>query len=150
MLAAIQTFLRGCSLLPADDEPAGEHDLRLAVALLLLDVARADMEVTAEERQVARQLLERFFPVSPDQARALVDTAQRKAEQATSLYPFTSLINRECDLEERASIVGMLWKVSCADGKIDAHEEHLVRKVADLLYVPHTRFIQAKLAQTAE
>jgi len=150
MLAAIQTFLRGYSLLPADDESAGEHSLRLAVALLLLDVARADMEVTAEERQVARQLLERFFPVSPDQAQALVDTAQREAEQATSLYPFTSLINRECDLEERASIVGMLWNVSCADGKIDAHEEHLVRKMADLLYVPHTRFIQAKLAQTAD
>jgi len=113
-------------------------------------VARADMEVTAEERQVARQLLERFFPVSRDQAQALVDAAQREAEQATSLYPFTSLINRECDMDERARIVGMLWKVSCADGKIDAHEEHIVRKVADLLYVPHTRFIQAKLARSAD
>jgi len=150
MLAAIQTFLRGYSLFPADDEPDGEHSLRLAVALLLLDVARADMEVSAEERQVARQLLERFFPVSPDQAQALVDAAQREAEQATSLYPFTSLINRECDMEERVRIVGMLWKVSSADGKIDAHEEHLVRKVADLLYVPHARFIQAKLVHTTE
>ena len=118
--------------------------------MLLLDVARADMEVSAEERQVARQLLERFFPLSPDQAQALVDAAQREAEQATSLYPFTRLINRECDLDERTRIVGMLWKVSCADGKIDAHEEHLVRKVADLLYVPHTRFIQAKLMHSAE
>jgi len=150
MLAAIQTFLRGYSLLPADGEADEEHSLRSAVALLLLDVARADMEVTAEERQVARQLLERFFPVSRDQAQALVDAAQREAEQATSLYPFTSLINRECDMDERARIVGMLWKVSCADGKIDAHEEHIVRKVADLLYVPHTRFIQAKLAHSAD
>ncbi|MGD8620287.1 MAG: TerB family tellurite resistance protein [Gammaproteobacteria bacterium] len=150
MLDAIQTFLRGFSLSRTGDEPDGEHSLRLAVALLLLDVARADMEVSAEERQVARQLLERFFPVSPDQAQALVDAAQREAEHATSLYPFTSLINRECDMEERVRIVGMLWKVSCADGKIDAHEEHLVRKVADLLYVPHARFIQAKLVQTAE
>jgi len=53
-------------------------------------------------------------------------------------------------MDERARIVGMLWKVSCADGKIDAHEEHIVRKVADLLYVPHTRFIQAKLANSAD
>jgi uncharacterized tellurite resistance protein B-like protein len=44
----------------------------------------------------------------------------------------------------------MLWKVSCADGKIDAHEEHLVRKVADLLYVPHARFIQAKHVHAAK
>jgi uncharacterized tellurite resistance protein B-like protein len=150
MLAAIRTFLREYPLSPADDGPVEEHSLRMAVALLLLDVARADLEVTTEERQVARQLLERFFPVSPDQAQALVDAAQREAEQATSLYPFTSLINRECNLEERIRIVGMLWKVSSADGKIDAHEEHLVRKVADLLYVPHARFIQAKLVHTAE
>jgi uncharacterized tellurite resistance protein B-like protein len=150
MLAVIRTFLRGYALPLADDESGGEYGLQLAVGLLLLDVARADMDVSMEEQHVARQLLERFFPISPEQARALVDAAQREAEQATSLYPFTSLINRECDLEERTRIVGMLWKVSCADGKIDAHEEHLVRKVADLLYVPHARFIQAKLAHAAE
>jgi uncharacterized tellurite resistance protein B-like protein len=149
MLAAIRTFLREYSLSPVEDEPGDEHSLRLAVAMLLLDVARADREVSAEERQVARRLLERYFPVSPDQAQALVDAAQREAEQATSLYPFTSLIMRECDLEERSRIVGMLWRVSSADGKIDALEEHLVRKVADLLYVPHARFIQEKLLHTA-
>jgi uncharacterized tellurite resistance protein B-like protein len=150
MLAVIRTFLRENLFNQADEEPAGEHSLRMAVALLLLDVARADMEISEEERQVARQLLERFFPMSPDEAQALVAAAQRESEQATSLYPFTSLLNRECDMDERARIVEMLWKVSSADGKIDAHEEHLVRKVADLLYVPHARFIQAKLLHTTE
>jgi uncharacterized tellurite resistance protein B-like protein len=150
MLAAIRTLMRKYSLVPVDDTPDGEQSLRLAVALLLLDVARADMEVTGEERLVARQLLERFFPLSPEEAQKLVAAAQREAEQSTSLYPFTSLIKRECDLDERARIVGMLWKVSSADGRIDAHEEHLVRKVADLLYVPHARFIQAKLVNAVE
>jgi uncharacterized tellurite resistance protein B-like protein len=150
MLAAIRSFLREFALPLAADESGGEHSLQLAVGLLLLDVARADMEISPEERHVARQLLERFFPVSPAQAQVLVDAAQREAEQATSLYPFTRLINRECNLEERTRIVGMLWKVSSADGRIDAHEEHLVRKVADLLYVPHARFIQEKLVNAAE
>jgi len=150
MLAAIRTFLREYSLPRTDENPDREQSLRMAVALLLLDVARADLEISVEERRVARQLLEQLFPVSSGQARALVDAAERESEHATSLYPFTSLVNRECDLEERSRIVGMLWKVSCADGKIDAHEEHLVRKVADLLHVPHSRFIQAKLAHTDE
>lgn len=150
MLTVIRTFLDKYSATPVGDAPDGEQGLRLAVALLLLDVARADMEVTEEERLVARRLLERFFPVSPEEAEALLAAAQREAEHSTSLYPFTSLIKRECDLDERARIVGMLWKVSSADGRIDAHEEHLVRKVADLLYVPHARFIQAKLVNAAE
>lgn len=150
MLDVIRNLLRENFLPRPVDQTGGEHDLRLAVALLLLDVARADMEISTEERQVARQLLERFFPVSADQAQVLVDAAQEEAEKATSLYPFTSLINRECNLEERTRIIEMLWKVSCTDGKIDAHEEHLIRKVAELLYVPHGRFIQARLAQSAE
>ena len=150
MLAVIRTLLRKYSVDPVDDAPDGEQSLRLAVAMLLLDVARADTEITAEERRVARQVLERFFPMPSDQAQALVVAAQHEAEHATSLYPFTRLINRECDLEERAQIVGMLWRVSSADGRIDAHEEHLVRKVADLLYVPHARLIQAKLVNAME
>ena len=150
MLAAIRKFLDEYSLPAADDKSGAEDELRLAVALLLMDVARADLDISEEERQVARQLLEQIFPVSSEEAQALVDAAQREAERATSLYPFTSRINRECDLEERARIVGMLWRVSRTDGKIDAHEEHLVRKVADLLYVPHSRFIQTKLEQTNE
>ena len=150
MLAAIRTFLREYTLPRADDNSDDEHSLRLAVALLLMEVARADLEISEEERRIARQLLEQLFPVSTGQAQSLVDAAQREAERATSLYPFTSLVNRECDLDERSRIVGMLWNVSCANGKIDAHEEHLIRKVADLLYVPHSRFIQAKHAHTAE
>jgi uncharacterized tellurite resistance protein B-like protein len=150
MLAVIRNLLSGNVLPLADDESGGEESLQLAVGLLLLDVARADMEVSPEERHVAGRLLEKFFPLSPEQAQALVDAAQREAGEATSLYPFTSLINRECDLEERTRIVGMLWQVSWADGRIDAHEEHLVRKVAELLHVPHSRFIQARLAHTAE
>jgi uncharacterized tellurite resistance protein B-like protein len=150
MLAVVRTFLRKYSVAPVDETPDGEQGLRMAVAMLLLDVARADTEITAEERRVARQMLQRFFPVSPDQAQALVAAAQHEAEHATSLYPFTSLIKRECDLDERTRIVGMLWKVSSADGHIDAHEEHLVRKVADLLYVPHARFIQARHANAEE
>ena len=147
MLTVIRTYLRGFSTAFAGDEPDEQHSLQLAVALLLLEVARADTEISAEERLVAKQLLERFFPVSQDEVQALIDAAQGEAERATSLHPFTSLINRECDLEERTRIIEMLWKVSFADRKIDAHEEHLVRKVADLLYVPHGRFIQARLAQ---
>jgi len=150
MLAAIRKFLDEYSLPAADDKSGAEDELRMAVALLLMDVARADLDISEEERQVARQLLEQIFPVTSEEARALVDAAQREAERATSLYPFTRRINGECDLEERARIVGMLWQVSRTDGKIDAHEEHLVRKVADLLHVPHSRFIQTKLEQTNE
>ena len=66
-------------------------------------------------------------------------------EEAVSLYEFTNRLNDELTPEDKTGIVEMLWRVAFADGRIDKYEEHLVRKAADLLYVPHRRFIRAKL-----
>ena len=150
MLAGIKSFLRRHTFYPEADTASAESELRMAVAMLLLEVAQADSHVSRDERRVAQQLLERYFPLSPEQAHALVDAAHQQAEHATSLYPFTSLIKDECSMDERARIVEMLWKISFVDGRIDPHEEHLIRKVAELLYVPHGRFIQAKLNQAGQ
>jgi uncharacterized tellurite resistance protein B-like protein len=37
-----------------------------------------------------------------------------------------------------------MWRVAHADLELDMYEDHLVRKIAELLYVPHTEFITAK------
>ena len=35
--------------------------------------------------------------------------------------------------------------VAYADGHVDKYEEHYLRKLGNLLYVPHSVFIQTKL-----
>jgi len=128
----------------------GERALRLAVATLLMEVARADHHVDESERRTIRQVLEKYFPISDETADEITRAAEHAAEQATSLYPMTRLINDECSATDKTELIGMLWKVTCADGKTDAHEEHLVRKLADLLHVPHHEFIRAKLQVTGD
>ena len=148
MITTIQVLLKKCSQSAVTQQEDGEQALRLATAALLIEVARADDRITEEERDVARRVVENGYSLSPEQARELVDTAERQAADVTSLYPFTRLITTECSLEDRTEIVRMLWEVTHADGRIDADEEHLVRKVAKLLYVPHSRFIQTRLQTT--
>ena len=41
-------------------------------------------------------------------------------------------------------IIENMWVVAMADGHLDAHEEHLMRKIADLLYVGHADYVGAK------
>jgi uncharacterized tellurite resistance protein B-like protein len=53
-------------------------------------------------------------------------------------------------MEDRIEIVHRLWEVTFLDGEVHAREEHLVRKVADLLYVPHSQFIRGKVKHQAE
>ena len=148
MITTIQVLLKKYSRSAVTPQEDGEQALRLATAALLVEVARADEQITEEERAAARRVVENGYSLSPEQARELVDMAEREAANVTSLYPFTRLITSECSLDDRTEIVRMLWEVTHADGHIDAHEEHLVRKVANLLYVPHSRFIQTRLQTT--
>jgi len=148
MITTIQVLLKKYSRSAVTLQEDGEQALRLATAALLVEVARADDRITEEERAAAQRVVENGYSLSPEEARELVDMAEREAANVTSLYPFTRLITSECSLEDRTEIVRMLWEVTHADGHIDAHEEHLVRKVANLLYVPHSRFIQTRLQTT--
>lgn len=118
---------------------------RLAVAALLVEIARADHEVAPSERSSIRRMLAAAYGLDPEPAGELLARAERAVEESVSLYEFTRRLNEDLSPDEKADTVEMLWRVAFADGHIDKYEEHLVRKAADLLYVPHRRFIRAKL-----
>ena len=85
------------------------------------------------------------FGLSADEADTLVRLAEEESSQATDYYQFTSLINRHFSAEQKEQVIEHLWEVAYADGRLDAHEEYLVRKVADLVHVPHATYVAAKL-----
>jgi uncharacterized tellurite resistance protein B-like protein len=132
--------------LPAD-APAGarEHALRLAAAALLFEIVRADASVAAEELTVMRAALQSTFDLSAEETDELVRLAEAQSRAASSLYEFTSLVDAGLDAAQKKRVVELLWLVAFADGRKDAHEEHLVRRIAGLLHVPHPDFIDAKL-----
>ena len=90
--------------------------------------------------------LQKAFKLSDEQLTKLIDLAEQENRNTTSLYQFTNLIKDEYSLEQRFQLVKMLWQVAMADGDISKYEDHLIRKIADLIYLPHSQFIQAKLA----
>ena len=145
MINAIQTFMRQRLHTRDVAEHSPGEVLRMATAVLLMEVARADHEIDAAERDVILRIIERQNALSKEEALRVVAAAEKKTVEATSLFPFTSMLNRECSLEDRVAIVSMLWEVTFADGRVDDHEEHLVRRVANLLHVPHREFIRTKL-----
>ena len=126
-----------------DDER--EHGYHVATAALLVEMMRADREVRPEERDaVLRALSAAFDDLTPDETRELLARAEERADDATSLYEFTQHINRSFEPEQKAHMVELLWRVARADGDIDKYEEHLVRRIADLIHVPHSVFIRMK------
>jgi uncharacterized tellurite resistance protein B-like protein len=148
MITTIQALLKKYTHIPQDEPFDREQALRMATVALLMEVARADSRVDDEERLVIMGIIERCYSVSGEQALELADAAESHADDLTSLYPLTRLLTSQCSLEERIDIVRLLWEVTFADGHVDIHEEHLVRKVADLLYVPHNQFIRTRLQES--
>ena len=96
------------------------------------------------KERLSNQQSRRFFSLTEAETRELADLAEREVEEAVSLYQFTGLINQHFLPKEKVRIVEMLWQVVFADGIIACYEEAMVRKIADLIHVPHRDFIQAK------
>lgn len=127
-------------------EESRQKNLRLAAAALLVETARADFSQNAVELAKMKQLVASALKLGEDEVQGLVAAAQESVEDATSLYDFTKVINEHCNPEQKLQLVGAMWTVAYADGDADKYEEHLIRNVADLLYVPHSNYIQCKLA----
>lgn len=143
MLRAIQEFFR-TRIEPDLQAGPDRHGLQLATAALLFEMLRADDDEHPDERQALEQALAMRFDLSEAETRELSELADREATQSVSLYQFTGLINQYFTPEQKVQVVEMLWQVAFADGHLDPYEEALVRKIADLIYVPHRDFIQTK------
>ncbi len=145
MLKAIGSILDKLSGQSGKDASLSREDsLRLATALLLVEVARADYREDMVEDEAIVALLEDFFDLSDAEARVLIDQAREEADNAASLQSFTRQLHEELTVDEKLHVIEMLWRVALADDHLDKHEDHLVRKVAGLLYVSHGDLIRIR------
>jgi uncharacterized tellurite resistance protein B-like protein len=122
-----------------------EYAIQVATAALLIEMMKADGKVSADEREAVMQTIQSKFNLTDDETKSLKELAKEKIRKATDYYEFTSLINKTLSYEQKVEIIEHLWEIAFTDKHLDKHEEHMVRKIADLIYVEHKDFIEAKL-----
>ena len=123
---------------------ATDHAVKLATAALLVEITRADSEVKEVELEAVARALERKFDLAPDDIAELIELATLEADGAVSFYEFTTLINKGFSYDQKKEVVSLLWEVVFSDDEMEKHEEHYVRKIADLLHVSHRDFIETR------
>ena len=121
-----------------------EHALRVATAVLLVEIARADFVVEAAERARLRELLRSQFRLDDSELDELLEEAEADADRLVSIHHTTRLLNEHYDHDMKRRVVEMMWHLVYADGEKSHYEEHLIRQVADLLYLSQAEFIQAR------
>jgi uncharacterized tellurite resistance protein B-like protein len=146
MLESIRKFFREhMAPEPEADTAAAAARARVAAAALLVEVVRSDSEFSEAERRAVLEAAGRKFGLDEQESEELLKLAESEAEEAHDLYQFTSLINASFSAEQKLRLVEELWRVAWSDDVLHHYEEHVIRKVADLIYVPHSAFIAAKL-----
>lgn len=136
----VQRLTRGAPGSPPDPG----HELRLVTAALLLHAMRADHQIQPAEEQAIRSALTAELRLSRQEIEELLAAAQQQVDESVSLYDFTRVINDQFSYERKRRLVELLFRVAFADAVLERHEEYLVRKVANLIYVSHQDFVEAR------
>lgn len=112
-----------------------EAAIELACAALLVEAAVLDGEFDDAERATIERLLTDHFKLDTREVADLIRDAEAAIEDANELYTLTRTIKDKMEVEERTTIIEMLWEVAYADGELHDYESNLVRRLAGLLYV---------------
>jgi uncharacterized tellurite resistance protein B-like protein len=127
------------------DPAAREKARNLAMAALLVEVLRADYETAEAERRQVVESLRGMLGLGEAECAELLADAEQQVDRAHDLHQFTAEVNRALAPEEKLRLVEQMWRVAGADATVHKYEEHIIRRVSDLLHVSHREFIAAKL-----
>ena len=130
----------------SEDPTLDDKTSTKACVALLLETSMADEILDESELMALKNTLQKDFQINEDEIDELIDLAKENVEDSTSLYEFTRDINDNFDAAERVKLIESMWKIAYADGNIDKYEEHIIRKVSNLIYVAHSDIIKAKLS----
>jgi uncharacterized tellurite resistance protein B-like protein len=143
MISSIQEWFKSHIEVDSSDS---EHTIELATAVLLYEVMRADNNFEQLEHESYRKQLEKHFTLTGSELEELCQLSQSHAEEAADYQQFTRVINDIYSLKEKRAVLDSLWSIAYADHQLSPDEEYTIRKIADLLYIPHNQFIQSKLS----
>lgn len=110
-----------------------EPEAHLALAALLVRVARADGTYDAAEKTRIDKVLAAGYGLSPFEATRLRREAEVLEAEAPDTVRFTRALKDAVPHDERSMVMQSLWVVALADGSRDDHEDQLLRLVSNLL-----------------
>ena len=127
------------------EEKSDLSKLNNACAALLVEIAFADKEFDETEKTSLKLTLMETYTIEEADIDEIIKDAENTVAESTSLYGYTRIVNDEFEYDDKLSLLKNLWKVAYADGNLDKYEEHLIRKISDLIHISHSDYINIKL-----
>lgn len=150
MINKIKNLISNLSKKEEQNEELDSSLLDNACAALLVEIAFADKDFDDTEKDSLRETLVKTYGLKEEEIEEIIQDADRSVEESTSLYGYTRIVNDEFSYEDKLDLIRNLWKVAYADGNLDKYEEHLLRKISDLIHVSHSDYINIKLEMRSD
>ena len=147
MIDKISAFFKQLQLTQQESDE-NELSLEIACTVLLCEVMKADGVLQEAEKTSLKTFIAKQFNLEENEINEIIKLALNVSEDATDFYQFTNKINQHYSIEQRMEIIGYLWQLAYVDGELATLEEHIIRKISDLLHLRHSEYIQTKLANT--
>ena len=119
--------------------------LNKACSALLIEVAYADKTFDESEIISLKESLKETYNIEEQIIDELISDAKKTVDESTSLYEYTRVVNDEFNYSDKLELLSRIWKLAFADGNLDKYEDHLIRKISDLIHISHSDFIKIKL-----
>ena len=119
--------------------------MNLISGALMVEVMAADHDFNSEEELKLKEILLNRFEIPENEIKKISEQMKKRADDATSLYEYTSLINENFNREEKLDLIRNLWAIAFADKILDRYEDSVIRRDCELTYVSHSNFIKTKL-----
>ena len=150
MIDKIKNLISNLSKKEEQNQKLDSSLLDNACAALLVEIAFADKDFDDTEKDSLRETLVKTYGLNEEEIEEIIQDADKSVEESTSLYGYTRIVNDEFNYEDKLDLIRNLWKVAYADGNLDKYEEHLLRKISDLIHVSHSDYINIKLEMRSD
>ena len=145
MIKRIKDLLSNFSNQEEDVEDEKISSLDKACSALLIEVAYADKIFDESEIISLKESLKETYNIDDIIIDELISDAKKTVDESTSLYEYTRVVNDEFEYSDKLELLSRIWRLAFADGNLDKYEDHLIRKISDLIHISHSDFIKIKL-----
>ena len=118
---------------------------QVATAALLIEIAKADGDFSDDEKKRIIELMQNDFELDDECVNELLELSKQKVKDSISVYEFSSVINESFTQQEKIELIKNLWRIIYEDGKLDSHEDRLIKIIGSTLNLEHKNVIDAKL-----
>ena len=125
--------------------PEISKKIQIATAALFIEIAKADGEISADERKKIVKNMEEMFDLDDECVENLIKLSEQRVNESISVYEFSSIINENFSREEKYQLIKNLWKIVYADNHLDQYEDRLMKIIGSTLNLDHKDIIDAKL-----